>query len=230
MARVTTDAGLPYFVQFTMDARVFAFFALVCGGTSVLFGLAPALQVSRPNVDRALRDSSRTTTGGVPARRFSSAIVVAELVLAVVLLTGAGLLIRSFVALYTIDLGMNTAPLLTMRMDLTNPKYPDAPERIAFYQQLEERLPGHRRWLGRGRVLGLDRQPVHREFRRQLAALLPSISERVTRNAARQRGQDRHKHLGAKPGRHQAGRHLPQRCAPGHAAPSVVDRGARDLL
>jgi putative ABC transport system permease protein len=140
MARVTTDAGFPYFVRFTMDARVVAFFAVVCVGTSVLFGLAPALHVSRPSVDRALRDSSRTTTAGVPARRFSSAMVVSEIALAMVLLTGAGLLIRSFVALYTLDLGMNTAPLLTMRVDLPTPKYPNALGRIAFYRQLLERL------------------------------------------------------------------------------------------
>ena len=69
------DVGKPYWIRFTMDYRVFGFMALVCLATGLLFGLAPALQVSRTNVNETLKEGGRGTAGGAKARRLTSAMV-----------------------------------------------------------------------------------------------------------------------------------------------------------
>lgn len=122
------DVGKPYWIAFTMDATVVAFMAAVCLGTGIIFGLAPALQVSRTNVNDVLKDGSRGSAGGVRSRRMASAMVVAEIAMTLVLLTGAGLMVRSFLVLYTLNVGIDTSHLLTMRTRLSEERY-DTPER-----------------------------------------------------------------------------------------------------
>ncbi len=134
------DTGKPYWIQFTMDGWVFGFMALVCVGTGVLFGLAPALQVSRTNVNEVLKEGGRGSAGGVKARRLTSAMVVAELTLTLVLLTGAGLMIRSFLKLYSMDLGVATSHVLTMRTVLSSERYPTPEKRQQFFETLLARL------------------------------------------------------------------------------------------
>lgn len=137
---VTQDVGKPYWMVFSMDARVFAFFAAVCLLTGVLFGLAPALHVSKSDLNDVLKEGGRGNAGGVRARRWTSALIVVELALTLVLLAGAGFMMRSFLAMYGMDLGFDTRPLLTMRLNMPDRKYPTPEVRRAFYQQLEERL------------------------------------------------------------------------------------------
>lgn len=132
--------GKPYWIQFTMDARVLAFFAAVCVGTGLLFGLAPALHVVRGNLAELLKESGRSGSGSIRARRWTGALLVAELALTLVLLAGAGFMIRSFVALYQQDLGIDTGSLTTMRLDLPEQKYATPESRLAFFSRLEERL------------------------------------------------------------------------------------------
>jgi putative ABC transport system permease protein len=134
------DVGKPYWIRFTMDYRVFGFMALVCLGTGLLFGLAPALQVSRTNVNEILKESGRGNAGGAKARRLTSAMVVAELTLTLVLLTGAGLMVRSFLKIYTMELGVDSPRILTMRTTLTEARYPTAEKREQFYEALLSRL------------------------------------------------------------------------------------------
>jgi predicted permease len=134
------DSGKPYWIQFTMDATVFAFLAGVCVLTGIIFGLAPALQISRTNVNSTLKEGGRTGTGGVRARRFSSAMVVFQLALTIVLLVGAGLMIRSFLKLYALDLGVETDRLVTMRMVLAERKYAKPDDRRLFHERLAVRL------------------------------------------------------------------------------------------
>src|SRR5262249_13672376 len=100
----TSDLGRPYFIQFTMDGRVFTFFATVCLATGIVFGLAPALHVSRTDVNDLIKDGGRS--GSLRARRWTSALVVGELTLTLVLLAGAGFMMRSFLTLYRLDLGI----------------------------------------------------------------------------------------------------------------------------
>jgi putative ABC transport system permease protein len=138
----TQDVGRPYWIQFTMDGRVIAFFAAVCLGTGIVFGLAPALHASRTDVNEVLKDGGRSGTSGIRARRWTSVLIVAEVALTLVLLAGAGLMMRSFLVLYRLDLGIDTSHLLTMRLALPNQKYGTPDLRRAFYERLEARLAG----------------------------------------------------------------------------------------
>jgi len=136
----TQDVGKPYWIQFTMDASVFAFFAVVCLATGVIFGLAPALHVSKTDLNDVLKEGGRSNAGGVRARRWTSALIVVELALTLVLLAGAGFMMRSFLALYRMDLGVETGSLLTMRLTLPDRKYPTPEVRRTFYDRVEQRL------------------------------------------------------------------------------------------
>jgi putative ABC transport system permease protein len=139
----TQDVGKPYWIQFTMDASVFAFFAAICLGTGIVFGLAPALHVSKTDINEVLKEGGgRSGASGGRARRWTSALIVAELALTLVLLAGAGLMIRSFLTLYSLDVGVETAHLLTMRLALPDQKYPTLEQRRAFYDRLDQRLAG----------------------------------------------------------------------------------------
>ena len=116
---------------FTMDYRVFGFMALVCLGTGLLFGLAPALQVSTTNVNEIAEGGRPRQRRRRRARRLTSAMVVAELTLTLVLLTGAGLMVRSFLKLYAMDLGVDSQHMLTMRTTLSGAEVPDPGEAAA---------------------------------------------------------------------------------------------------
>lgn len=130
----------PYWLRFTIDYRVLAYAAGVCVATGILFGLAPALHVSRDNQHDTLKEGARGSTGNRRAGRFGNGLVVAELALTVVLLCGAGLMLRSFVALYAIEPGFQMDGLTRMRMQLPPTKYPTAEARLRFYEQLQPRL------------------------------------------------------------------------------------------
>ena len=106
--------------------------------TSVLFGLAPALAASKPDLNQVLKESGRGTTGG--RRGLRETLVVAELALALVMLIGAGLLMNSFLKLQAIDPGFNPRNLLTMTVSVAGASQYVGPAREAFYRQLTERL------------------------------------------------------------------------------------------
>ena len=163
---VTQDVGKPYWIKFTMDPIVFAYLAAVCLGTGVLFGLAPALHVSRTDVNEVLKEGGRSGTGGIRARRWTSTLIVAELALTVALLAGAGFMIRNFLTLYRGDLGIDTSRLLTMSLALPDRKYPAIEQRVAFYQRLQERLQANGRISA---VTVASNAPTMGGFRRQLA-------------------------------------------------------------
>ena len=119
---------------------MFGYVAGICGLTAILFGLAPALHVSKTNNNDVLKEGGRGTTGNRRARWLSGTMVVTELALTVVLLAGAGLMVRSFMNLERLDAGFSIEHLLTMRLQLPEAKYGNADERRAFYEQLEPRL------------------------------------------------------------------------------------------
>jgi putative ABC transport system permease protein len=130
----------PYWLIFTIDYRVLAYVAGICGATGVLFGLAPALHVSRENQQATLKEGARGSAGSRRAGRFGAGLVVAELALTIVLLCGAGLMLRSFIGLYAIDPGFDTDGLTRMRMQLPPSKYPTDEARRRFFEQLTARL------------------------------------------------------------------------------------------
>ncbi len=135
-----SDVGKPYWIKFTMDATVFAFLVGVCFATGIIFGLVPALQVSKTNLNEILKESGRGNAGGRRARWLASTMVVVELTLTIVLLTGAGLMIRSFLKLYAMDIGVDIHHMLSMRMTLADKKYPTPEQRRVFYEAMLSRL------------------------------------------------------------------------------------------
>jgi putative ABC transport system permease protein len=136
------NVGKPYWIVFTFDPTVFGYFAAICLTTGIVFGLAPALQVSRTNMNNVLKEGGRGNAGAVRARRLTSAMVIAEIALTIVLLVGAGLMIRSFLKLYSLNLGVDTTHMLTMSVQLPNAKYSTSDQRKIFYDSLMGRLQG----------------------------------------------------------------------------------------
>jgi putative ABC transport system permease protein len=126
----------------SIDGRVLAFAFLVSLLTGVLFGLIPALESSRVNLNHALKEAGRTASSGSSHHRFKSLLVILEVALSLVLLVGAGLLIKSFLRLWLTNPGFSKEKVLTMTVPLSGVKYPD---RIELVRQLLERvasLPG----------------------------------------------------------------------------------------
>jgi predicted permease len=130
----------PYWVDLTMDRRVFGFVAALCLGSSIVFGIAPALHIARTNVNDVLKEAGRGVTGGLRARHWTSGLMIGELALTLILLAGAGLLVRSYVALYQVDLVFNPSNLLTARLALPVQKYRTSEEQKAFLRRLDARL------------------------------------------------------------------------------------------
>jgi len=136
----TQDVGKPYYMEFKMDAAVFGFFAAISLATGIIFGLAPALHVSKTNVNEVLKEGGRMGSGGTRARRWTGALIIVNLALTLVLLAGAGFMMRSFMAMYSLDVGIDTSRMLTMQMALSFRKYRNADERNAFIKRVDERL------------------------------------------------------------------------------------------
>jgi len=136
----TADVGVPYWMVFSMDAKVFAFFAGVCVLTGIIFGLAPALHISKTNVNEVLKEGGRSGSGGVRARRWTAGLIVAELTLTLVLLAGAGFMMRSFMNMYRFEPGFETSRLLMMSIILPGRKYPSRDEQLTILRRIEERL------------------------------------------------------------------------------------------
>jgi putative ABC transport system permease protein len=137
-------SNLPRAQEVSIDYRVLLFTVALAILTGVVFGLAPALRVSNPNLTEAMRDGGRSSSAGRSHNRLRSGLVIAETALGVTLLIGAGLLIRSFARLSRADLGFNPNHLLTATFDLSETRYnPDQMDR--FVQELFGRvraLPG----------------------------------------------------------------------------------------
>ena len=121
---------------------VMGFSVLVTMATALLFGLGPALAASKANLVDALKSGGRGAIAGRGHVFVRGALVVAEVALSVVLLTGAGLMIRTLVAVETVDLGVRTERLLSLRVPLTDLKYPDPARRADVMEQLLDRLQG----------------------------------------------------------------------------------------
>jgi putative ABC transport system permease protein len=133
-------ANLPRLADVRIDFAVLAFTAGLSLVTGFLFGLAPALQVSRPDLVGALKDGDRGGTSSRTGVRLRQALVVCQLAVSVVLVVGAGLLLRSLVALNHVDLGLNPRSVLTADIQLPATTYAEPADVVRFYQQLTARL------------------------------------------------------------------------------------------
>ena len=136
--------SIPRLPDVGIDGRVLLFTLLLSVSSGMLFGLAPALRVSRLDLNSTLKDSSRGSAGTSAVwgrgNNFRRLLVVSELVLSVVLLIGAGLLIRSFARLQEVSPGFNPRGVLTFDLTMTGRKYNDKQTILTTYRQLWERL------------------------------------------------------------------------------------------
>jgi putative ABC transport system permease protein len=128
--------------QSTLDARVLAWTTAVSLLTGLFFGLAPALQASKAGLNETLKEGGRGSTEGAGRRRLRGALVVAEMALSLMLLVGAGLLVRSFISLRGVDPGVSPARVVTMQVTLPRTKYSKNEQRLGLYEQLLARVKG----------------------------------------------------------------------------------------
>ena len=130
--------GLPRVSEVRLDVRVVVFTGVVSVLTGLLFGLVPALQASRTDLHDAMREGSRGT-GGPGAGRARGALVVSQMALALVLLIGAGLFMRSFLALQAVDAGFDSQGVLTARLALPTDRYGEPARRAAVIREFVAR-------------------------------------------------------------------------------------------
>jgi putative ABC transport system permease protein len=138
-------ASIPRIAGVSVDVRVALFTVAMSLATSVVFGLAPALRALRTGLVESLKDGNQGASSGGARQQFRNALVVVEMALAVVLLVGAGLTLRSLWALQSTPLGLQPSNVLTMRVALPAESYPSAEQVVGFYQRLMEKvrqLPG----------------------------------------------------------------------------------------
>jgi predicted permease len=129
-----TGAGM------SVDGRVLAFTAALCIAASLMAGLAPILQLGKPDLAVLLRGGGRTGTGTVGSRRTRNGLVVAEVALAVVLLVGAGLLLRSLISLLSVDPGFRAAGVLSFEIDRPEDPARQAPRLALLFERMADRL------------------------------------------------------------------------------------------
>src|ERR1041384_1238175 len=141
----TLAAGqVPRAESIAVDATVLGFTLLISISTGVLFGLAPAMQASRADINTALKDGTRGTTDSA-GHRLRGLLVVTEIALSLVLLVGAGLMIKSFWRLQQVNPGFDPQNLLTLEVTLPDSKYPESRDRASFFQKTLDNisaLPG----------------------------------------------------------------------------------------
>jgi putative ABC transport system permease protein len=147
--------NLPRLNEVGIDGPVLAFTLTVSVLTGILFGLAPALRAFRPDLQGTLKEGGKTSGQGSGHKRLRNALVVAEMAVALVVLVGAGLLVRSLLRLQEVDPGFRPEGVLTLQVYLSPTKYRDGPQQAAYVQRLLESLRQVPGVQGVGAVSGL---------------------------------------------------------------------------
>jgi predicted permease len=132
--------NIPRLNEVGVDVRVFGFTLAVSLVTGILFGLVPALHAAKPDLNEALKEGSRGSMGGAAGKRTRSVLVAVEVALSLVLLIGAGLMIKSFLRLQQMNLGFNPDNVLAVNLSLSSSRYPEERQQVAFFQEALERL------------------------------------------------------------------------------------------
>jgi len=130
---------IPFWMKFDLDGRVLGFTAACSVLTSFVFGTVPAIEASNPDLNETLKEGGRSASGG-GRHHLRSLLVVAEIAISLVLLVGAGLMMRSFMNLQRVDAGINPEGVLTMNIALPGGRYREPEKRITFFSQLLERI------------------------------------------------------------------------------------------
>jgi putative ABC transport system permease protein len=140
VANPPTLSWSEHLLDYTMDDRVFLYLVGISIGTGLLFGVAPAMRLLRVDINAALQHGGRGIGAGRRGAHLSALLVIAETALALVLLAGAGVMIRSFLNISTVDLGVRTSNVSTMLLNLPEVRYPRADAQASFFDQLDQRL------------------------------------------------------------------------------------------
>ncbi|HSG81116.1 MAG TPA: ABC transporter permease, partial [Gemmatimonadota bacterium] len=136
---VLRPENLPRIETIGIDAGVLLFTLLASAVAAIVFGTIPAIQASKPDLADSLKDRGRSSEQA-RQRLFRNAVVVVEVALSVVLLIGAGLLVRSFIELQRVDAGFDSSNIITFQANLPGARYPEAEQRTNFSLQIQERL------------------------------------------------------------------------------------------
>jgi putative ABC transport system permease protein len=139
-------AHRPYWVDLSANSLTWMFLIGLCLFSTVAAGLLPALQVSRTNVNDVLKEGGRTGSAAPRSRRLTSVFTIAQIALALIMLTSAALFVRNFMSLYMKDLVIDTHDVVTLRVALPQEKYGSVDQKRAFYRQLDDRLTGMSTW------------------------------------------------------------------------------------
>lgn len=140
-----SPASLPRVAEINLDHRVLAFTLFVSAVTGIIFGIFPALASSKLDLNESLKEGGRSSMEGARRNRVRSLLVVSEIALSLILLIGAGLLIKSFLRLLDTDPGYTAARVLSVTLPLSRTKYPQPEQQAAYFQELINRarsLPG----------------------------------------------------------------------------------------
>jgi putative ABC transport system permease protein len=135
-------AGIPRVEEAAIDMTVLAFTFGLAVATGLLFGLAPALELSKPDLNRSLKEGGRTGSVGRGRQRFRDALAISQMAFSVVLLIGAALLVRSFIALRRVDLGFSPQSALTLRVITPASTYARTGDIVSFHRTFRQRLSG----------------------------------------------------------------------------------------
>jgi len=161
----------PREIDVTMDVRVLAFAIAVSVFTGLLFGMAPALQATRPDLASSMKEDGRGSSGTVGRRRLRDSLIVAEVALAFVLLVVSGLIMRSFFGLMNVDAGFDSTNLLTIGLPTTTERFPDPQQLNRYLAEVRtavEAVPGVRDTAYscappmQGSCYGMPMQPTNR--------------------------------------------------------------------
>jgi putative ABC transport system permease protein len=151
---------LPRLDEVSIDAPVLIFTLVVSLVAGILFGMAPALRISRVDLNETLREGGRSQSGGKRVRFVRSGLTIAEVALSMILLTGAGLMIRSLLSLQSIHPGFQTDNVLTWRIAPSRTKYPAGPAVAGFYSDMLQRLQSIPGVQGAGAVTDVFLSPT----------------------------------------------------------------------
>jgi len=138
-------ADFPRVQEITIDLRVLGFTLVASLLTGIFFGLAPAYQMSRSDVQESMKETGRGASAGVSRSRLRQGLIIVEVALSVVLMAGAGLLFRSFMQLQTVNAGFNSEHVLTAKLAPSGTNFRDAADYITFFDRVLQRmktLPG----------------------------------------------------------------------------------------
>jgi predicted permease len=165
---LSTQTIRPTWIEFTMDLTVFGYFAALCILSGLLFGIAPALRSSRPDLAGVLKEGAHSV-GRSRGGWLSATLVVSQFALTLVLLTGAGIFVRALLNALSINPFVPAAQLTMASLQLPDSRYKDADARLRFFDQLLPRLralPGvsHAAIASDGPGLGADRQQIEMEL------------------------------------------------------------------